>query len=190
MVYQPNTIYHIFNQGNNQQSIFPKEKNYLFFLQKMRKHILPYADFLCYCLMPNHFHWLIYTNQLACQQLQNNNMKALNKPQNLINAIRILLSSYTRAINNQEKTTGSLFRQNTKVKDGMIDGFITANDAAFFNHPQHYAIQCFHYMHNNPVKANLVGKPEDWVYSSAKDYAKIRNGTLCNQQLAKELLSL
>ena len=27
------------------------------------------------------------------------------------------------------------------------------------------------YIHNNPVKAGFVGKPEDWIYSSAIDYA-------------------
>ena len=26
------------------------------------------------------------------------------------------------------------------------------------------------YIHNNPVKAGLVGKPEDWKYSSARNY--------------------
>jgi len=26
------------------------------------------------------------------------------------------------------------------------------------------------YLHNNPVVAGFVEKPEDWLYSSAKDY--------------------
>jgi putative transposase len=26
------------------------------------------------------------------------------------------------------------------------------------------------YLHNNPVTAGFVEKPEDWLYSSAKDY--------------------
>ena len=26
------------------------------------------------------------------------------------------------------------------------------------------------YLHNNPVAAGFVEKPEDWLYSSAKDY--------------------
>jgi len=188
MVYEPNTIYHIFNQGNNQQTIFPLDKNYLFFLQKMRKHILPYADFLCYCLMPNHFHWLIYANALGCQPIKVVSQNA-PKIQHIANAIRILLSSYTRAINIQEHKSGSLFRQNTKAKKGIIEGFITAKDTVFYEHPNAYAINCFHYIHNNPVKANLVDQAADWIYSSAKDYDGIRNGTLCNQELAKELLN-
>ncbi len=59
MTYELNTIYHCFNQGNNRQEIFFKRENYLFFLEKMRTHLHPVADVLSYCLMPNHFHWLI-----------------------------------------------------------------------------------------------------------------------------------
>ena len=28
------------------------------------------------------------------------------------------------------------------------------------------------YIHNNPVKAELVGRPEDYLYSSARDYSE------------------
>jgi hypothetical protein len=32
----------------------------------------------------------------------------------------------------------------------------------------HQKIDC---LHHNPVRASLVARPEDWVYSSARDYA-------------------
>ena len=31
--------------------------------------------------------------------------------------------------------------------------------------------QRLHYLHQNPVKAGLVEEPEQWYYSSARDYA-------------------
>jgi putative transposase len=37
------------------------------------------------------------------------------------------------------------------------------------------------------MKANLVRKMEDWDYSSFKDYGGLRNGTLCNKELAARL---
>ena len=55
MKFEPHTIYHIFNQGNNRQPIFFQERNYYFFLEKMKTHLLPYGDIIAYCLMPNHF---------------------------------------------------------------------------------------------------------------------------------------
>lgn len=33
-----------------------------------------------------------------------------------------------------------------------------------------WMLQKLRYTHNNPVKAGLVRKPEDWIYSSAADY--------------------
>lgn len=60
MHFESNHIYHIYNRGNNSQNIFFTRGNYLFFLQKIRKHILPYADVLAWCLMPNHFHLMVY----------------------------------------------------------------------------------------------------------------------------------
>jgi putative transposase len=52
-------IYHVFNRGNNSQTVFYNRENYLFFLDKIRKSILPHADVLAWCLMPNHFHLMI-----------------------------------------------------------------------------------------------------------------------------------
>ena len=53
-------IYHIFNQGNNRQRIFFKRDNYIFFLEKIETYVLPFGDILAYCLMPNHFHLMVY----------------------------------------------------------------------------------------------------------------------------------
>ncbi len=52
------------------------------------------------------------------------------------------------------------------------------------------SIHLFHYIHQNPYAAKLVKKLEDWESSSFKDYIGLRNGTLCNQYLARELLNL
>ncbi|KAF0191360.1 MAG: hypothetical protein FD166_3767, partial [Bacteroidetes bacterium] len=39
-------IYHVFNRSNNAQTVFFARENYLFLLEKLRKHILPHADIL------------------------------------------------------------------------------------------------------------------------------------------------
>jgi len=198
MHFEPNTIYHIFNQGNNRQRIFFEEKNYLFFLQKMRNHLLPHGDLLCYCLMPNHFHWLFYVREVEVSVstgATSSRPSTLDIPRlrSLNDSIGILLSSYTRAINKQENRSGALFREETKAKDGWEDPFLSPA------HPKYgqlqrewdlYGITCFHYVHENPKRAGLVREAHDWAYSSCQDYAGLRNGTLCNQALARELLRL
>ena len=35
--------------------------------------------------------------------------------------------------------------------------------------------QKIEYIHNNPVKKQLAAKPEDWLYSSARNYAGVEN---------------
>ncbi len=210
MPFEPNRIYHIYNQGNNKELIFTKEENYLFFLQKMRDYILPNVHFLAYCLMPNHFHWLVYIKEEAClpskslkprpRSFISENLSDISKmsdkfsadyQQQLSHQIKSMLSGYAKAFNKQEGRSGSLFRQKTKYKDGWINELITVGskrENLLFRPDNDYARQCFEYIHQNPVKAGLVEKPEDWTYSSAIDYAGLRKGTLCNQNLAKELL--
>lgn len=201
MKYQANQVYHVFNQGNNRQQIFFEDENYLFFLRKVRRHILPYADLLSYCLMPNHFHFLLMPNTTA--SLPGNAIKprlkwgdenatglSVDRQERLSQAIGTLLSSYTKAINKRLGRSGSLFRGKTKVKNGWIDGPITLegpNGHLFFRADNDYARRCFYYIHQNPVEAGLVADATEWRYSSASDYAGLRQGTLCNQQLAKEM---
>ncbi|MDZ4845451.1 MAG: transposase [Chitinophagales bacterium] len=171
MVFEPSCLYHVYNRGNNRQEIFFNRENYLFFLRKARTHLLPFCDILCYCLMPNHFHFLISTKEML--------------PHNqLNNAIGILLRSYTRAINKQENRYGSLFQQDTKAKELLQSsgGSKPPDDC--------YPLTCFNYIHQNPMIAGLSPKMEDWEFSSFKDYAGERKGTLCNQTLARQLFDL
>ena len=172
-----NNIYHIYNRGNNKQTIFFTEENYIYFLQKIRKYIAPNCDILAYVLMPNHFHLLIHANENTEKQLTH-----LPITKNILSeGIRLLLSSYTKGINKQEERTGNLIQQKTKSK--------CVYDASNIN--EHgYATTCFYYIHQNPLRAGLVEQNEAWDYSSYRDYAGLRNGTLCNQELAKELLDL
>jgi len=55
----PGNMYHIYNKGNNKENLFIGEKNYFYFLNLWRKHISPLADTFAYCLLKNHFHFLI-----------------------------------------------------------------------------------------------------------------------------------
>jgi len=60
MVLKEGNIYHVFNQGNNRENIFFSRENYLYFLSKINIYIKPHADILAWCLMPNHFHLMLY----------------------------------------------------------------------------------------------------------------------------------
>lgn len=65
MEFEVGHLYHIYNQGNNRRKVFFVRNNYLFFLNKMKHHLLPYADILAWCLMPNHFHIMVHVNHVS-----------------------------------------------------------------------------------------------------------------------------
>jgi putative transposase len=55
-------VYHVFNRGNNGERIFYNSSNYRFFCDKINTYVIPYADVLAWCLMPNHYHLMILVN--------------------------------------------------------------------------------------------------------------------------------
>jgi len=162
--------------------------------------------------MPNHFHLMIYVHTLEIEingsekdscsttlsrattmsktisRATNDSRQSLNK------SMGVLLSSYTRAINLQENRSGSLFKQHTKAE--CLTG-IQAITPTFLNTPlgtqinvripeREYPQTCFNYIHDNPVKAKLVSRKEDWEFSSYPDYCGARNGKLINKDKARE----
>lgn len=162
MIINPDEYLHIYNQGNNRQRIFFDDGNYEFFLKKVKKFIVPTVDILAYCLMPNHFHFLVHTTKLSGQLIR---VGPINIP-TVANGFRCLQSSYAQAINKRYNRSGSLFRQKTKFK-------LLGEEA--------YIVNCFHYIHQNPVKAGLVVDMNDWPYSSCNDVHRDIAARLCSQ---------
>lgn len=173
-----NEIFHVYNRGNQQQPIFFNRDNYLYFLHKVRYHLLPICDILAYCLMPNHFHFLIKANDKTVAPAQKSNLVINNTA--FSKELGKMLSSYTRAIQKQEGFTGSLFQQKTKAK--QVSGMLSNGDD--------YVLNCFVYILNNPVKAGFVKCPENWEYSNCQDLFGLRCGDLCNFQMIREELGL
>ena len=103
------------------------------------------------------------------------------------NDIRKLLSGYARIYNSRHESSGSLFRQKTKSKC-LSDGNIRRQYKHDSNQNDSY-FNCFHYIHQNTLVAALVKRIEDWKFSSFRDYAGLRNGTLCNKLLASKFCS-
>ncbi|HLP50462.1 MAG TPA: hypothetical protein VK154_06225 [Chitinophagales bacterium] len=164
-------VFHVYSRGNQQKTIFFSDANYLYFLRKMEKELLPHANILAYCLMPNHFHWLIEIKSSTILTESNKNMYASG----FSKATAVLLRSYARAMQKQQQFTGSLFQQNAKSK--LLP---TRNDI----------LTCFNYIHNNPLKANLTSKTNDWKFSSLNEYLNTGDNGICNKKLLFELADI
>ncbi len=158
----PQQYYHIYNRSNNTEILFKSEENYDFFLDKYKKYISGKVETLAYCLMPTHFHFLVFIKSSETAIIKNN--------------FGILLSSYTKAINNRYKRHGSLFQLHTKAKLIDLDNYLMTLAA---------------YIHQNPIRAGLTNKLEDWKYTSYRDYIGLeKNGIINKEALLKQCCTI
>ena len=175
MHFEPHEFYHVYNSGNNKQTIFFNRSNYLYFLKRVRAEWMPYCDMLAYCLLPNQFDFLLTPNIDACENIfikgKEMHMQQLSK------AIGKTLSSYTQTINGEKNRTGNLFQKKTKAKNLNAEF-----DPNRFSESD-FLVNYMHCVHYKPVAAGICKSPDEWEMSSAKDYAGLRNGTLCNREL-------
>ena len=176
MHYEADALYHVYNRGNNGQQLFFTPEHYQHFLRLVRQHLTPCANVLAYCLMPNHFHFLLHPTAAGTQPTATSTSTTT---QPISRAIGKLLSSYSQGLNQQLGRQGGLFQPKTKGKQ-LDTPFCEAT----------YAATCLHYIHQNPVRAGLANGLNDWPYSSYRDYAGLRSGTLCDQLLGQLLLGL
>jgi putative transposase len=94
IIFQTGNYYHVYNRGNNRQLIFFERENYIYFLRQLRNHLITNGvDIIAYCLMPNHYHLLVY--------LQTDDFSKL---------MQAFTLSYTKAINKRYQRVGSLFQ--------------------------------------------------------------------------------
>lgn len=152
------TYYHIYNHANGNENLFRSDENYQYFLRQWAKYIEPVAMTYAYCLMPNHFHFLIRTKSeedvKEQQQIQH-----LSGFENLTGVVSKqfsnLFNSYAKAYNKQHNRRGSLFMRPFKSKE------ITS---------ENYLIAIVNYIHRNPVHHGFCEDYEDWPHSSYHAY--------------------
>ena len=176
MNFEPNKIYHVYNQGNNHQKLFYHNDQYQYFLHLFKLFVLPNCDVLAWCLMPNHFHFMIYADARCIDVKQQGTL--LLSP--ISNGYRKLLSVYSREFNRYNYRSGSLFRPKTKAKCLCDHTSIEDTIRPFSD----YYLNCFHYIHENPVKDGITKLPYDWKWSSFNEYFKPKKHSFCNKELA------
>jgi putative transposase len=147
-----NKFYHIYNRGNNKENIFKEIRNYDFFLSLIEKYIIPIANMYSFCLLKNHFHFLIKTKDAS--EIPS---KLAKKP---YLAFSNMFNAYTKSINKAYNRTGSLFQEHfhrIEIKD------------------EDYLRNLMIYIHLNPVKHKFTNNFQGYPYSSFKRYLSNKN---------------
>lgn len=153
---EPGKFYHIYNHANEPENLFRASENYRFFLEKWARYIEPIARTYAYCLMPNHFHFLIKIRDEADiefgLQISKGTSGKNQTFQNLVSKqFSNLFSSYTQAYNKLYSRKGSLFIPNFKAKEINSDSYLT---------------RIIFYIHHNPLHHGFCSNLEDWPHSS------------------------
>ena len=145
--------YHIYNSGNNGQDVFLETENYYYFLRLYAKYIEPIAETYAWCLLKNHFHFLIRIKDESEINPNHLTYSTIEKPKIITPSKQFshLFNAYTQAINKKHQRTGSLFEKNFERK--------LISTEAYFQ-------QLIFYIHNNPVKHGFVDKMNLYPWSS------------------------
>lgn len=158
--------YHIYNHAIGSENIFREQENYRYFLQQYKKYLGGYLDTYAYCLMPNHFHFLIRVREdlAGFQNLQEvgSLIETFPKFETLEKLVSKqfsnFFSSYTQSYNKVYTRRGSLFLKNFKRIPILTESQWQ---------------ETFLYIHLNPVKHGFVKNHEQWKWSSWESYGNL-----------------
>ncbi len=131
-------VYHVINRANARMQIFDEDKDYMLFEKALEQAKEKFdMRILSYCIMPNHWHLVLYPKKDGSLQL----------------FMRWLSMTHTRRWHSQHKTIGS-----GHLYQGRYKSFLVQEDE--------HLLQLFRYIERNPLRAKLVQKAEDWKWSS------------------------
>ena len=152
---EPGHYYHVYDRGVNRTNVFVEDSNYVYFIQLYAKHISPVADTFAYCLLRNHFHFLVRIRTHRAtdpDRLGLGDRVGLELDRRGVSqAFNNWLNAYAKAINKAYGRAGSLFQRHF----GRLP--VTS---------ERYFAAVIQYIHCNAQKHGLVDDFRDWPHSS------------------------
>jgi putative transposase len=153
----PTGIYHVLSRAIGDEKLFREEDNYRFFLDRFQKYISPIANIYSYCLLPNHFHFLLQIKEEEDIKKYYELIKPVRPfSYNIISDFAMerfsnLLNSYCKAYNKRHRRKGSLF----------IDYLRRVEIAT-----EEQFCKTVFYIHKNPVHHGYCNTMQEWQWSS------------------------
>jgi REP element-mobilizing transposase RayT len=169
--------YHIFNKGNNDGNVFIEDEDYEYFIDLIKKYILPIADIYSWVLLKNHFHMVIRIrediqykwtkrtlpskelNIWDTEHIQSSNSN--NKIPIPVNHLRHFFNAYAHYFNLKYGRKGSLFNRPFKrvlIKD------------------EKQLLNEILYVNSNSVKHGFSENVNGWKWSSVNDIVNRNSG--------------
>lgn len=151
----PGNTYYLIAHAVGSEQLFREQENYRFFLARFFFYAQPVVKTITYCLMPNHFHFMIQVRSEQdigsfYHQKKNSEPVAEMLPVFVMQQFSNLLNSYSKAYNKVYKRRGALFVDHLKRIEVNDDQYFTA---------------LVLYVHNNPVKHGFCSAAGEWKWS-------------------------
>ena len=166
-------IYHVFTKSIAGFRVFVEHKDFKRIIQLITYYKNnPFVKFSDYKKLKNKlkYPFLTKTSPLIqiiayCIMPTHIHLVLYEKRENGIsNYMRRLLNSYTRYFNEKIKRKGPLW-------EGRFKKVLVTSDEQL--------LHLTRYVHLNPVSAGIVEKPEDWPYSSYREYIALEPRSIC-----------
>src|SRR5690606_19137347 len=153
-------FYHIYNRGINGEDLFKETTNFEYFLNLYGEHINSVAETFAFCLMRNHFHFLIRIKS-------EKSLKDYSK-RHISQSFSNLFNAYTKAYNKKYHRHGSLFERPFKRKS-------ISN--------MKYLRNLICYIHNNPVHHGFCEHPVEYPWSSYLSCISQKSTKICRNEV-------
>ena len=141
-------IYHVMMRGINRQNIFEEQEDYQQFLNRLQNLVDPMDDIGEH--LPSYCHVYAY-----CLMSNHVHLLIRERTENVGASLKRLAVSYASYYNKRYKRVGHLFQDRFKSEP--------VNDMGYF-------ITLLRYIHQNPVKAGICEKAEEYAWSSWQEY--------------------
>ena len=164
--YESNCYYHIYNHASGEKDLFCEQQDFFVFTEKFERYFSNIFDIIAYCLMPNHFHFVVKVKgEEFIRESIHKDADSVAKEKYLqeiidLNALiedqyRRLFSGYSMVYNHKYKTSGQLFLNRHKRI------YIDADSRL------EYSV-C--YVHHNPIHHKFRKNYGEWQYCSYQKY--------------------
>ena len=142
-VLEKDKVYHIYNRGINGEIIFNSDENKTYFLKLYSKYLENKVETFAYCLMDNHFHFII---------------RIINEKE-VTQALSNLFNAYAKAFNKQNNRTGSLFEKHFKRIQIENETYLTNLIQYVHLNPKHHLDQDYKRFLFSSYQSLLSDKP-------------------------------
>lgn len=188
--FQPDCFYHVYNRTNNREPLFKNDDDRKWFLVRYKHYLTPYLHTCAYCLMENHFHFMV---KIKSTEIITDFIRSIKEPDQtaahrqflaevsgepdfhpvIERQFTRLFTAYAMRFNERYERKGNLFYRPFKRIEVVDDNRL---------------VWLVYYIHNNPRKHGIFQDFTQYAWSSYASFVS-QNRTGLARELVFDLFA-